>query len=136
MEFLNYIISIHHRLILEVICLGFMDRIKVMLSKSKSESGDKDEKETTVTSSETRYGKKFNLTPDEKAKLVESLTPREKETFYILLGGYNLKEAAKQLNIRYSTANTYQTAIYKKLNVNSRAELIINFRDLYETREE
>jgi DNA-binding CsgD family transcriptional regulator len=116
--------------------LGFMDRIKVMLSKSKSESGDKDEKETTVTSSETRYGKKFNLTPDEKAKLVESLTPREKETFYILLGGYNLKEAAKQLNIRYSTANTYQTAIYKKLNVNSRAELIINFRDLYETREE
>ena len=116
--------------------MGFMDRIKEMLLKSKPETEEKDEKETAVISTETHYGKKMNLSYSEKLKLVESLTPREKETFYILLGGYSLKEAAKQLNIRYSTANTYQTAIYKKLNVNSRAELIINFRDLCETREE
>ena len=116
--------------------MGFMDRIKEMLLKSKPETEEKDEKETAVISTETHYGKKMNLSHSEKLKLVESLTPREKETFYILLGGYSLKEAAKQLNIRYSTANTYQTAIYKKLNVNSRAELIINFRDLCETREE
>ncbi|NLJ87512.1 MAG: helix-turn-helix transcriptional regulator [Epulopiscium sp.] len=107
-----------------------------MLLKSKSETKEKDEKETTVYSTETSYGKKLNLSPNEKLKLVDSLTPREKETFFILLGGYSLKEAAKKLNIRYSTVNTYQTAIYKKLNVNSRAELIINFRDLWEPREE
>lgn len=116
--------------------MGFMDKIKEVLLKSKSETEEKEGKETVVFSTETCYGKKLNLSPSEKLKLVESLTPREKETFYILLGGYSLKEAAKKLDIRYSTANTYQTAIYKKLNVNSRAELIINFRDMYESKEE
>lgn len=116
--------------------MGFKDKLKKMLLKSKSETLEKHEEETVVFGTETRYGKKLNLSHSEKSKLVESLTPREKETFYILLGGYSLKEAAKQLNIRYSTANTYQTSIYKKLNVNSRAELIINFRDVCETREE
>lgn len=47
-----------------------------------------------------------------------------------LLEGYTLKETANQLGIGYSTANTYQTAIYRKLHVNSRAELIINYRNI------
>jgi DNA-binding CsgD family transcriptional regulator len=120
-----------------VIYLGLRDRVKEFLSKSNSEEAGKIEKKATIkTATETPYGKKLNLSPSEKAKLVESLTPREKETFYILLGGYSLKETAKLLNIRYSTVNTYQTAIYKKLNVNSRAELIINFRDMCETKDE
>jgi DNA-binding CsgD family transcriptional regulator len=115
--------------------LGLMDRIKGTLFKSKSEIAEIHEQETTVFSTQTRYGKKLSLSPSEKSQLVESLTPREKETFFILLGGYSLKETAKQLNIGYSTANTYQTAIYKKLNVSSRAELIINYRDMCEARE-
>jgi DNA-binding NarL/FixJ family response regulator len=113
--------------------LGLMDKIKEKLLESKSEK--KHEKESTAYSGQTRYGKKLNLSPSEKAKLVESLTPREKETFFILLEGYSLKEAAKQLEVEYSTVNTYQTAIYRKLCVNSRAELIINYRDICETKE-
>lgn len=116
--------------------MRLVDRIKEVLSKSKSEKAKIHEQEITILGTQTRYGKKLNLSPDEKSRLVESLTPREKETFYILLGGYSLKETAQQLNIGYSTVNTYQTAIYKKLNVNSRAELIINFRDMCETKEE
>lgn len=116
--------------------MGLMDRIKKMLLNSKSKTAEIHDKETAIFSTQTRYGKKLNLSPREKSKLVESLTPREKETFFILLGGYSLKETAERLNVRYSTANTYQTAIYKKLNVNSRAELIINFRDVCEKREE
>jgi len=115
--------------------LGLMDRVKEFLLKSKIEAAEKDEEEATIISTETPYGKKLNLSPSEKLNLVESLTPREKEAFYILLEGYSIKETAKQLNIKYSTANTYQTAIYKKLNVHSRAELIINFRDLCATKE-
>ncbi|NLE25111.1 MAG: helix-turn-helix transcriptional regulator [Clostridiaceae bacterium] len=61
---------------------------------------------------------------------MKSLTPREVEAFILLLEGYTLKETAKQLGIGYSTANTYQTAIYRKLHVNSRAELIINYRNM------
>lgn len=119
--------------------MGFMDRFKKMLLKSKPKTpklSKVDEKEDVVSSTQTRYGKELNLSLDEKSKLVESLTPREKETFFILLGGYSLRETAEQLNVGYSTANTYQTAIYKKLKVNSRAELIINYRDMCETKED
>jgi len=51
-----------------------------------------------------------------------------------LLGGYSLKEAAKQLSIGYSTANTYQTAIYKKLHVNSRAELLPSLSSINQSK--
>lgn len=63
--------------------------------------------------------------------LAESLTPRERDTYLLLVEGYTLKETARQLGIRYSTANTHQTNIYKKLHVNSRAELIINYRNIH-----
>lgn len=57
------------------------------------------------------------------------LTPRERDLFFLLLEGYTLKESAKRLDVKYSTANTHMTGIYKKLEVNSRAELIIRYRD-------
>ncbi|NLJ95660.1 MAG: helix-turn-helix transcriptional regulator [Clostridiales bacterium] len=65
-----------------------------------------------------------------KHKLVSMLTPREMDLFSLLLEGYTLKESAKKLSIKYSTANTHMTAIYKKLKVKSRAELIINYRSV------
>lgn len=58
-----------------------------------------------------------------------NLTPRENDVFQLLLEGYTLAETANQLDIKYSTANTHMTAIYKKLQVNSRAELIIRYRN-------
>ena len=102
--------------------MGLMDKIRRKLFKSKPETSEKLEGDTTIHATQTRYGKKLNLSPGEKIKLVESLTPREKETFFILLGGYSLKEAAGQLNVGYSTANTYQTAIYK----NSKSTHVLN----------
>ena len=58
------------------------------------------------------------------------LTPREHDLFLLLLEGFTLKECAERLNVKYSTANTHMTSIYKKLAVNSRAELIIRYRRL------
>lgn len=63
----------------------------------------------------------------EKQRLVNILTPRELDLYYLLLEGYTLKESAKELSVKYSTVNTHMTAIYKKLKVNSRAELIIKY---------
>jgi len=83
----------------------------------------------------TSYGRKLDINEAEKLKLVSSLTLREKDTYLLLLEGYTLKETAGQLSIKYSTANTHQTAIYKKLRVNSRAELIINYRGMGITEE-
>jgi DNA-binding CsgD family transcriptional regulator len=68
-------------------------------------------------------------TEEDKRKLISLLTPRETDLYYLLLEGYTLKEAAKVLSVKYSTANTHMTAIYKKLRVNSRAELIIKYRE-------
>lgn len=60
---------------------------------------------------------------------LDALTPREREVFRFLVEGYTIKETAQLLGIQYSTANTHMTSIYKKLSVNSRAELIIRYRD-------
>ena len=66
---------------------------------------------------------------NERIHRIAMLTPRENELFLLLLEGYTLKESAKRMSVQYSTANTHMTGIYKKLNVNSRAELIIRYRD-------
>ncbi len=66
----------------------------------------------------------------ETSERLALLTPRERDLFHLLLEGYTLKESAKQLNVKYSTANTHMTGIYKKLNVSSRAELIIKYHDI------
>lgn len=74
-----------------------------------------------------KLGKPGSPAPPEKAKQPLGLTPRETEVFRLLLEGYTLQETANQLGVKYSTANTHMTSIYKKLGVNSRAELIIRY---------
>lgn len=77
-----------------------------------------------------------NISPkiltSEPSERLALLTLREREFFLLLLEGYTLKESAKRLNVKYSTANTHMTGIYKKLGVHSRAELIIQYRDTVE----
>ncbi len=68
------------------------------------------------------------LSGNEQTRRLAFLTPRERELFLLLLEGFTLKESAKQLSVQYSTANTHMTSIYKKLQVKSRAELIIRYR--------
>ena len=68
--------------------------------------------------------------PDSDNEIIKILTAREYETFLLLLNGYTLKFCAEKMGIKYSTANTYQNAIYKKLGVTTRAKLIINYKDM------
>ena len=70
--------------------------------------------------------------PEEQPKAL-GLTPRETDVFRLLLEGYTLRETADRLGIKYSTVNTHMTAVYKKLGVSSRAELIIRYRDYENT---
>ena len=74
--------------------------------------------------------KQFPLSEEEKDKCVSSLTSREKDIYLLLIEGFTLKEVAKRSGIKYSTVNTHMTQIYKKLKVNTRAELIINYRNI------
>lgn len=66
-------------------------------------------------------------TPGDKNPL--GLTARELDVFRLLLEGYTIQETADMLGVKYSTVNTHMTAIYRKLSVTSRAELIIRYRN-------
>ncbi len=57
----------------------------------------------------------------------DSLTPRERDVFELLIQGKKLREVAEVLGIKYSTVNTHQKSVYKKLGVNSRAECILRY---------
>ncbi len=110
--------------------MGVFDKLKKILScgrdsKNREPSNQND---PAITGEISVYGKRLNITEDDKKKRVALLTPREHDLYLVLLEGFTLKESAEQLSIKYSTANTHMTGIYKKLGVNSRAELIINYR--------
>lgn len=57
------------------------------------------------------------------------LSKREIEVCKLLLQGYTLRQISAMLSISYSTVNTYCTGSYRKLNINSRAELMVLFKD-------
>lgn len=78
----------------------------------------------------TIKGDKTDNTIDEKKRRIQSLSAREYETFRLLLEGNTLRACAEKMGIKFSTVNTYQNSIYKKLGVNNRANLIIYYRDI------
>lgn len=61
-----------------------------------------------------------------EAKLKDyRLTPSEAEVCSLLLEGYTLRQISGMQAKAYATINTYCTSIYRKLNINSRAELLL-----------
>lgn len=60
------------------------------------------------------------------------LSPKETQVCELLLRGYTLRQTAAMLEIAYPTANTYCTALYRKLNINSRTELTLLFKEFIE----
>ena len=76
--------------------------------------------------------RKAGLTETTKRDRVTQLTSCEYELYLLLMEGYTLNESAKQLSMKYSTANTHISAIFRKLGVNTRAELIINYHTVTE----
>lgn len=52
----------------------------------------------------------------------EKLTQRERDVLQLIAKGYTIPKAAEMLGIAHSTTASYVKAIYRKLNVSSRAE--------------
>lgn len=107
----------HNFMVLRGGIMTVFDKVRELLNPKGKKTGN-------------REPVKINSSLEEKKKKVAQLTPREYELFLLLIEGYTLKESAKQLSIKYSTANTHMSAIYRKLEVNTRAELIINYRNI------
>ncbi len=57
------------------------------------------------------------------------LTPAEREVCRLLLDGYTLRQIAGMQSRAYATINTHCTSIYRKLNINSRTELLLLLQD-------
>jgi DNA-binding NarL/FixJ family response regulator len=55
----------------------------------------------------------------------ERLTPRETEVLTYLSKGFTIKEIAGLIGIKWFTVNDHIKAIYRKLNVSSRAEAAV-----------
>ena len=56
-----------------------------------------------------------------------NLSLREKQVIYLFLQGMTLRQVAPELGITFYTVSTYSKNIYKKLGINSKAELFILF---------
>ena len=63
--------------------------------------------------------------PIEKRPEHEPLTPRETEVLTYLSKGFTIKEIASLMGIKWSTVNDHIKAIYRKLDVSSRAEAAV-----------
>jgi ATP/maltotriose-dependent transcriptional regulator MalT len=64
------------------------------------------------------------------SSLSEQLSQREIEVVQLLAAGISIGEIAQQLTLAESTVKWYIKSIYSKLDVHSRAQLIIRVRDL------
>lgn len=72
------------------------------------------------------YRQDVTFTSRLEVKLQEYyLSPREQQVCMLLLQGYTLKQISIMLSVAYSTVNTYCTTVYRKLNINSRTELMV-----------
>jgi DNA-binding CsgD family transcriptional regulator len=105
--------------------MALFERLKHMLiPKEKQKKKEyKIEKQDVLPAD----GIQMNVSQSDKQVRISHLTRREHDLYLLLLEGFTLKESAKQLGVKYSTANTHMSGIYRKLGVNSRAELIINY---------
>ncbi|HFK5506796.1 LuxR C-terminal-related transcriptional regulator [Elizabethkingia anophelis] len=55
---------------------------------------------------------------------IKQLSPRELQIFHLLVKGYSNNAISKNLNLKMPTVSTYKNRIFKKLEVNTIAELI------------
>ena len=66
----------------------------------------------------------------EKHPELASLSSRELEVFELLLSDKTLVNIAKELYISHSAAHFHCKNIYKKLNISSRRQFLITYKDL------
>lgn len=113
--------------------MALFGKLKKLIASGQRKTAEKDvaaPNGTAKNSDPPSFADTPGITEEKKRERFSQLTPREYELCLLLLEGFTLRESAKQLSIKYSTANTHMTGIYKKLGVKSRAELIINYRSI------
>lgn len=107
--------------------MALFDRFRQRLTARKQIEFPAEKQDGNDQDASLDDGKRMEVGQSDRQARLAQLTPREKDVYFLLLEGFTLKESARQLEVKYSTANTHMTSIYRKLGVKSRAELIINY---------
>ena len=81
----------------------------------------KNTKDSIVGEIDRNANKLHVINPD------EVLTPKEKVVFELLLEGMTLRQIAGELSMKYDSVNFHYKNIYRKLEVNSKIELILRY---------
>lgn len=103
-------------LIISVITIIIILSLSPLLSKIYfSEAWSVDSEKSEIDNENIQQFKKYKL------------TEKEIELCKILLEGYTLRQASSMMNIKENSALGYQGKIYKKLNINTRKELMSLF---------
>ena len=67
---------------------------------------------------------------EERLDRLKTLTPREREVYEHLISGRKMKEIAGLLGVTYATVNFHCQGLYKKLCINTRAQLFVQYATL------
>jgi DNA-binding CsgD family transcriptional regulator len=107
-------------LVLVSLCLLFMPLIQKRLF-------DADWTDGLYLRDMEEYSRSFSAAEKLNFKNQLNLTPREEEIFTMLLSGTAPKEIANTLKISYHTEHYHQKNLYRKLGIQSRAELFARY---------
>jgi DNA-binding CsgD family transcriptional regulator len=107
-------------LVLVSLCLLFMPLIQKRLF-------DADWTDGLYLRDMEEYSRSFSAAENLNFKNQLNLTPREEEIFTMLLSGTAPKEIANTLKISYHTEHYHQKNLYRKLGIQSRAELFARY---------
>ena len=78
-----------------------------------------------------RLAKKEHLSLIEQYPELAALSSRELEVLAQLLSDKTLAEIAEELYVSYSSVHFHCKNIYRKLNISSRKQLLMTYKDLY-----
>jgi DNA-binding CsgD family transcriptional regulator len=107
-------------LVLVSLCLLFMPLIQKRLFEADWTDG-------LYLRDMEEYSRSFSVAEKLNFKNQLNLTPREEEIFTMLLSGTAPKEIAHTLKISYHTEHYHQKNLYRKLGIQSRAELFARY---------
>jgi DNA-binding NarL/FixJ family response regulator len=124
--------------------MNFLKRIR-NIARAQSKSGSKETPYEPVeqTPAKEQAPKQEQITvsgdTDDRPELspvrerldrLKTLTPREREVYGHLIRGRKMREIAKLMGVTYATVNFHCKGLYKKLCINTRAQLFIQYATL------
>lgn len=111
--------------------MGFLKRIVGLAARgNKPDSGNPPGDPAAQAPASDMPGASGLPPVPERLGRLKTLTPREWEVYGHLLLGRTMKETAGLIGVSYPTVNFHCRGLYKKLGINTRAQLFVQYAPL------